>query len=201
MNFSASLSSIIIVESALRELLRDGKGRAVEVVGKKLSASGDRGEPGFVADGLVPARCLGVMSCEGVCAVTTKGCLPWPRSCAADKEGRRRRRGATDPLIFGNEVRSSPFTDGPEETGVLSSTADSTVLASVDPLPLRFRRMYASMALASCSSTRDAIGDSADAGLETEDKSELLEYERAGVGEEARNVPVLFDEASDRYVC
>jgi len=64
MNFSGSLSSIIIVESALRELFRDGRSRVVEVVDmdKKLSASGDRGEPGFVAVGLVPARCLGVMS-------------------------------------------------------------------------------------------------------------------------------------------
>ena len=58
------------------------------------------------------------------------------------------------------------------------------------------------MALASCSSTRDAIGDSADAGLEAGDRSELLEYEKTGVGEEAENAPVLPDEdAPERYLC
>jgi hypothetical protein len=56
------------------------------------------------------------------------------------------------------------------------------------------------MALASCSRTRDAIGDSAEAGLETDDKSTLLEYEKPGVGE-AENVPALPDEeAPERYV-
>jgi hypothetical protein len=147
MNFSGSFSPIIVVESALSELLRDGRTREVEAVGKKLSASGDRGEPGFVAVGLVPARFLGVTSCEELCAVTMKGSLLGPRSCAADNEGRSRHLGATVPLISGSESRSSPLTDGPDERGVLPSgaagggTADSPVLKSVDPLPLRFRRM------------------------------------------------------------
>ena len=93
----------------------------------------------------------------------------------------------------------SPFTDGSEEIGVLPGCAagegDSTVLTSVDPLPLRFRRRYASIALASCSRTRDAIGDSADAGLEAE------EYEKVGLGEEAENVLVLpDDDAPERCV-
>lgn len=53
------------------------------------------------------------------------------------------------------------------------------------------------MALASCSRTRDAIGDSADAGF---DKSALLEYENAGVGD-AENVLAMPDEeAPERYV-
>jgi hypothetical protein len=56
------------------------------------------------------------------------------------------------------------------------------------------------MAFASCSRTRDAIGDSADAGFEMDDKSVLLEYENAGVGE-AENVLALPDEeAPERYV-
>jgi hypothetical protein len=74
-----------------------------------------------------------------------KGAL---RSCAAENEGRKRRRAAIDPLTSGNEARSSSFTDGPEETPLLPTgaagegeeTADSVVLTSVDPLPLRFRR-------------------------------------------------------------
>jgi hypothetical protein len=56
------------------------------------------------------------------------------------------------------------------------------------------------MAYASCSSTRDAIGDSAEAGLEADDKSVLLECEKPGVGE-AENVLALPDEeAPERYV-
>jgi len=74
-----------------------------------------------------------------------KGAL---RSCAAEIEGRKRRRAANDPLTSGNEARSSSFTDGPEEAVLLpggavdegEETTDSVVLTSVDPLPLRFRR-------------------------------------------------------------
>jgi hypothetical protein len=74
-----------------------------------------------------------------------KGAL---RSCAAENEGRKRRRAAIDPLTSGNEARSSSFTDGSEETPLLprgaagegEETAGSVVLTSVDPLPLRFRR-------------------------------------------------------------
>ena len=70
------------------------------------------------------------------------------RSCAAENEGRKRRRAAIDPLTSGNEARSSSFIDGPEETPLLpwgvagecEETAGSVVLTSVDPLPLRFRR-------------------------------------------------------------
>jgi hypothetical protein len=63
-----------------------------------------------------------------------KGAL---RSCAAENEGRKRRRAAIDPLTSGNEARSSSFTDA---AGEGEETADSVVLTSVDPLPLRFRR-------------------------------------------------------------
>jgi hypothetical protein len=74
-----------------------------------------------------------------------KGAL---RSCAAENEGRKRRRAAIDPLTSGNDARSSPFTDGPEETvvppggaaGEGEKSADSVGLTSVDPLPLRFLR-------------------------------------------------------------
>jgi hypothetical protein len=203
-SFPASVSSFV-VESAFRELLRDGGARKTEAVGPKLSDSGDRIEPDAATVGLVPARFLDVVSCEGVCVVTIKGAF---RSCAAENEGRKRRRAAIDPLTSGSEARSSPFTDGPEETRVLPTgapgegeeTPDSVVLTSVDPLPLRFRRRYASIALASCSRTRDAIGDSADAGLEIDDKSALLEYENTGVGE-AENVLALPDEeAPERNV-
>ena len=142
--FSGSVSSFI-VESAFRELLRDGGARKTEAVGPKLSDSGDRIEPDAATVGLVPARFLDVVSCDEACVVTMKGAL---RSCAAENEGRKRRRAAIDPLTSGNEARSSPFTDGPEETRELPTGAagegeesiDSVVLTSVDPLPLRFRR-------------------------------------------------------------
>jgi len=120
-SFSGSASSFI----AFNELLRDGGARKTEAVGAKLSDSGDRVELDAATVGLVPDRFLDVVSCE-VCVVTIKGAL---RSS-------------------GNEARSSPFTDGPEETvlppggapGEGEESADSVVLTSVDPLPLRFRR-------------------------------------------------------------
>jgi len=181
-SFSGSVLSFV-VERAFRELLRNGGALKPEIVGPKLSDSGDRVELGVVVVGLVPARFLDVVSC-GVCVVTMKG--PLRRS--------------------DNEASPSPFSDGPDETGVLprgaagDGPAGSVVLTSVEPLPLRFRRRYASMALASCSRTRDAIGDSAEAGFETEDNSVLLEYEKPGVGE-AENVLALPDEeAPERYV-
>lgn len=140
-SFPGSVSSFI-AESAFRELLRDGGARKTEAAGAKLSDSGDLDAAPV---GVVPARFLDVVSCEEVCVVTMKGAL---RSCAAENEGRKRRRAAIDPLTSGNEARSSPFMDGPEETrvpptsvaGEGGETADSVVLTSVDPLPLRFRR-------------------------------------------------------------
>jgi len=143
--FSGSVSSFVD-ESAFRELLRDGGARTTEAVGPKLSDSGDRIELDDATVGLVPARFLDGASCEDVWVVTMKGVF---RSCAAENEGRKRRRAAIDPLTSGNEARSSSFTD-PEETPLLprgaagegegEETADSVVLTSVDPLPLRFRR-------------------------------------------------------------
>jgi hypothetical protein len=133
-----------IFESALRELLRDGGARRPEIVGPKVSDSGDRAELDVVVVGLVPARFLDVMSCEGVCVVTMKGPL---RSWAAENEGRKRRLAATDPLTSGNEGRLSPFSGAPFEIGVPprgeadEATTDSVVLTSVEPLPLRFRRL------------------------------------------------------------
>ena len=53
------------------------------------------------------------------------------------------------------------------------------------------------MALASCSRTRDAIGDSADAGF---DKSVLLEYKNTGVGETENVLAMPDEEAPERYV-
>jgi len=132
-----------IFERALRELLRDGGARRPEIVGPKVSDSGDRAEFDVVVVGLVPARFLGVASCEEVCVATMKGAL---RSWAAENEGRKRPRAATDPLTSGNAGRLSSFSDGPVETSVLPGdvvdevTADSVVLTSVEPLPLRFRR-------------------------------------------------------------
>jgi len=129
--------SVLSLERAFRELLRNGGALKPEIVGPKLSDSGDRVELGVVVVGLVPARFLDVVSC-GVGVVTMKG--PF-RSWAAENEGRKRRRAANDPLTSGNEESPSPFSDGPDETGVLPrGAAGSVVLTSVEPLPLRFRR-------------------------------------------------------------
>jgi hypothetical protein len=83
------------------------------------------------------------------------------RSWAADTDGRSCfRRGATDPCR-GREDISSPFAEGPADEGF----DEYWDLISVDALPLRFRRMYFSIASASCRSVRVAMGVSADAGL------------------------------------
>lgn len=110
--------SVLSFERAFRELLRNGGALKPEIVGPKLSDSGDRVALGVVVVGLVPARFLDVVSC-GVGVVTMKG--PFRRS--------------------GNEASPSPFSEGPDETGVLPrGAAGSVVLTSVEPLPLRFRR-------------------------------------------------------------
>lgn len=76
-SFSTSVSSFI-VESALRELLRDGRARtaAADVVGPKLSDSGDRMELATAVAGFVPARFLDVVSCVEVGVVTVNGAFP-----------------------------------------------------------------------------------------------------------------------------
>ena len=83
-SFSGSVLSFV-VERAFRELLRKGGALKPETIGPKLSDRGDRVEFDVVVVGLVPARCLDVVSC-GVCVVTMKG--PF-RSWAAENEGRR----------------------------------------------------------------------------------------------------------------
>lgn len=83
-SFSGSVLSFT-VERAIRELLRNGGALKPEMVGPKLSDSGDRVELCVVVVGLVPARFLDVVSC-GVGVVTMKG--PF-RSWAAENEGRK----------------------------------------------------------------------------------------------------------------
>ena len=55
------------------------------------------------------------------------------------------------------------------------------------------------MAFASCSRTRDAIGDSADTGLEMDDKSVPLEYENPGEGDTENVLALPDEEAPGRY--
>lgn len=107
-----------------------------------------------VVDGFVPAR----LRTPSAIALEPGDGLG-VRSCAADADGRMRRRGATDPLN-GRFAISSPFADGPAEDGL-----DVCDLISVDALPLRFLRRYFSMASASCCSVLFAMGVRADAGL------------------------------------
>ena len=80
------------------------------------------------------------------------------RSCAAEKEGRRRLRGVLEPLAAGDvrEEMSSPLEEGPAD----EKFDPFWDLLSVDELPDRLRRIYFSMASASRSRIRVAMGDS-----------------------------------------
>jgi hypothetical protein len=80
------------------------------------------------------------------------------RSCAAEKEGRKRLLGVLDPLTAGDvsEEMSSPLAEGPAE----EKFDPFWDLLSVDELPDLFRRIYFSIASASRSRMRVAIGDS-----------------------------------------
>lgn len=88
-----------------------------------------------------------------------EGCVV--RSCAADTEGRSL-RGVTDPLT--NAVMSSPLADGPADANV-EPFWDLVSVDEVPWLPLRLRNKYFSIASASRSLMRFAIGDKAEAGL------------------------------------
>ena len=114
---------------------------------------------------------------DGVCVLL--------RSCAADNEGRNTFRGVLVPLARFDESDdiSSPLADGPADEKV-DPFCD---LVSVDALPLRFRLIYFSMASASRSRIRVAIGDRAAAGLGMTGAS-------GGPGEDAEKVPVLLVE-------
>jgi len=85
------------------------------------------------------------------------------RSCAAEAEGRNRRRGATDPTVTSEfkGLRSSPSGAGPAEELFWDCVSVDAVVA----LPLRWRNLYFSIASASRSLMRVAIGDKADAGF------------------------------------
>jgi hypothetical protein len=103
-------------------------------------------------------------------------------SCAADNDGRKIFRGVLVPLAWFDEsdVMSSTLAEGPTDEKV-DPVCD---FVSVEALPLRFRLIYFSIASASRSSIRVAIGDSAAAGL-------CRGGARGGPGEETENVPVL----------
>jgi hypothetical protein len=77
---------------------------------------------------------------------------------------------------------SSPLAEGPADEKV-DPVCD---FVSVEALPLRFRLMYFSIASASRSRIRVAIGDRAAAGL--------CKGATGGPGEETENVPVLLAE-------
>jgi len=109
------------------------------------------------------------------------------RSCAAEKEGRKRLLGVLDPLTAGDvsEKISSPFAEGPAEEKV----DPFWDLLSVDELPDRFRRMYFSIASASRSRMRVAMGDSEIVG-----GSGALSRDDDG-GDDTTNVPELVPES------
>lgn len=175
----------------MSELPRDGGNR--EEVGNGVDEEGGELKgvsAACIVAGLVPERFRDVS--WDACVVTMNGGLGLVLSCAADSDGRSRRLGV-GPLA-GNDAISSPLAEGPADDGF----DEFWDLTSVDPLPLRLRRRYFSIAFASCSRTRLAIGERADAGLIG--CSELEENAGRGEGEGTENVPVLLeDDAPDPY--
>lgn len=70
--------------------------------------------------GFVPARCR-----DSCCWLwMTNGGLGLLRSCEAETEGRKRRRGVTIPET-GRDDRSSPLADGPAEDGSAEPDPDA----------------------------------------------------------------------------
>lgn len=117
--------------------------------------------------GLVPDRFRSISCCEeGELWGNVRAC-GLLRSCAAEAEGRNRRRGATEPTVTSefNGLISSKGWDGPAEDG-FDPFCEWASVEAVVALPLRCRSLYFSIASASRSLMRVAIGDSADAGLE-----------------------------------
>ena len=135
--------------------------------------------------GFVPARLRNTS--DDAFVVTMNGGFGLVRSWEADIEVRNRRRDGTVPA-GGNDEISSPLADGPAEDGF-----EDWDLTSVDALPLRFRRMYFSIALASCSRMRVAIGDSADAGFGLTPR-DVVEWEGRGECPVAEKVLMLLAE-------
>ena len=134
----------------------------VEVERLRIGAGMSDDVLGLVAVGLVPERLRNVSGGVTLVVIMEGGCV-FALNCAADTEGRKFFRGVLVPLT-GRDVSddiSSPLADGPADEKV-DPFCD---FVSVDALPLRFRRMYFSIASASRSSIRVAIGDSAAAGL------------------------------------
>lgn len=114
------------------------------------------GDAGIVA-GLVPERCRAISCCDIDGLGLIAGGVGVVLSCAAEADGRNRRRGATEPTAINGCLRSSGVGATP--------LADWLSVDAVVPLPLRWRSLYFSIASASRSRMRVAIGDKADAGL------------------------------------
>ena len=150
---------------AARELPeRDRLGRgAVEFcvgVGRADDSPGGEGNVfgvGLSMAGLVPDRLRGSFDAF---VVIVSGCVLL-RSCAAEADGRNRRRGATDP----SAVMSSLSFGGGAGGGDAESFCDGVSVDAVVALPLRCRSLYFSIASASRSRMRVAIGDRAEAGF------------------------------------
>lgn len=98
-------------------------------------------------EGLVPDRVRNESAVVGVAPVVIiegVGCV-YDLSWAADAEGRNIFRGVVLPLAGtegGRDMISSPLADGPTDEK-FDPLCD---LVSVEPLPLRFRRRYFSIA-------------------------------------------------------
>jgi hypothetical protein len=84
-------------------------------------------------------------------------------SWAADAEGRSKRRGATDP--FTNDRISSLVVAEPTDEPFCDGAVSADVVLEVPALPLRFLNLYFSIASASRSSIRVAMGDNTLEGL------------------------------------
>lgn len=118
---------------------------------------------GLSIAGLVPDRLRGSPWLGG-----TDSGWGFVRNCAAEADGRKRRRGATEPIVpidDSAEISSVSFGGG-AGGGDVDSLWEGLSVDAVVALPLRCRSLYFSIASASRSRIRVAIGDNADAGLE-----------------------------------
>ena len=119
---------------------------------------------GLSIAGLVPERVRG--SCDELEGIV-RGC-GLDRSWAAEADGRNRRRGATEPTVTNDdsaEISSSSSFGGGAGGVDTDSCWDGLSVDAVVALPLRCRILYFSIASASRSRIRVAIGDRAEAGF------------------------------------
>lgn len=156
-------NSFSLVESRERVALMSG-GRS-GVVDVCVGVAGDEGSALETVEGECWYRCSGSVPDrlrDSDCRVEfgdTRGCGA-ARNCAAEADGRSIRRGATDPTVTSDckdAISSSPDFLPLDDTA--DPFSDGVSVDVVAALPLRCRSLYFSIASASRSRMRLAMGD------------------------------------------